>query len=53
MFGVSGVFFHGIGFRHIGIPWMIDDGLPPPGPNTITSYFAFRSASFVTSCTLM
>ena len=42
MFGVSGVFFHGIGLRHIGMPSMIAWPLPPPGPKTITSYFAFR-----------
>ena len=42
-FGVSGVFFHGIGLRHIGIPSMIDRAAPPPGPKMITSYFALRS----------
>ena len=31
MFGVSGVFFHGIGLRHIGSPSTIDETLPPRG----------------------
>ena len=52
-FGVSGVTFHGIGLRHIGMPSMMLLLLPPPGPNTMTSYFAFRFASLATSCVLM
>ncbi len=50
--GVSGVTFHGIGFRHMGIPSMICCG-PLLGGKTITSYDAFRFASFATSCVLM
>ena len=53
MFGVSGVFFHGIGFRHIGIPSMIAVPLPLVGGKRITSYFAFRFGFFATSCVLM
>ena len=30
MFGVSGVFFHGIGLRHMGIPSTIVARCPPP-----------------------
>ena len=51
--GVSGEFFHGIGLRHIGIPSMIAWPPPPAGGKRMTSYFAFRFASFATSCTLM
>ena len=53
MFGVSGDFFHGIGFRHIGRPSMIACALPPPGANRITSYFARRFGVRATSCVLM
>ena len=53
MFGVSGVFFQGIGFRHIGIPWTIDCALPLVGGKRMTSYFALRLGSFATSWTLM
>src|SRR5205823_8455189 len=53
MFGVSSVFFHGIGLRHIGMPARIDCGLPPPGGNRITSYFALRFGSFAASWVLM
>ena len=53
MFGVSAEFFHGIGLRHIGMPSMIACPLPPAGGKRITSYFAFRFASFATSCVLM
>ena len=39
--------FHGIGLRHIGVPstapW------PPPGPKTITSYFARRFGGLLRS----
>ena len=52
MFGVSGVFFHGIGLRHIGIPSMTR-AWPPPGPKMITSYFASQVRRvFATSCVL-
>ena len=53
MFGVSGEFFHGIGFRHMGMPWMIALALPPPGPIRITSHFARGSAVFAKSAVLM
>jgi hypothetical protein len=53
MFGVSSVFFQGIGFRHIGRPDKIVCGLPLVGGKRITSYFALRLGSFAASCTLM
>ena len=53
MLGVSGVFLHGIGLRHIGMPSMIACPLPPPGPKTITSHLAFRFGVLAMSCTLM
>ncbi len=53
MFGVSGEVFHGIGFRHIGIPSMICWPLAPPAAKRMTSYFAFRFGVFATSCMLM
>src|SRR5689334_8212938 len=52
MFGVSVVFFHGIGFRHIGMPSMMLRELPQPGPKLITSYFALRFGSFAIACVL-
>ena len=42
MFGVSAVFWYGIGVCHSGVPstapWL------PPGPKMMTSYFARRLA---------
>jgi hypothetical protein len=53
MFGVSGVFFQGSGFRHCGRPWMIALALPPAGGKRMTSYLAFSVAFFATSCVEM
>ena len=53
MFGVSGVFFHGIGLRHIGMPSIDAPAVAAAGPKRITSYFAFRFGVFATSCVLM
>ena len=52
-FGVSGVVFHGSGFRHIGIPATICCAPRPTGGNTSTSHLEFRLASFATTCVLM
>jgi hypothetical protein len=53
MFGVSGVVFHGSGFRHIGIPATICCAPRPTGGNTSTSHFPMRLASFATTWVLM
>src|SRR3954468_21838069 len=53
MLGVRSVFFHGIGFRHIGSPATMVCGFPPVGGNTITSYLALRFGSFDASWVLM
>ena len=45
--GVSGVFFQGIGLRHIGVPSTM--AWPPPGPKMITSYLSLRFVVFLTT----
>ena len=53
MFGVSALFFQGIGLRHMGMPSTICCALARAGGKTITSYFALRSAILATSWVLM
>ena len=53
MLGVSVVVFQGIALPHIGMPATTACGPRPTGAKTITSYFALRFASRLTSCVLM
>ena len=51
--GVSGVFFHGSGLPHIGMPFTIASVLRPTGGKTMTSNLACKSSSLATRCVLM
>src|SRR5262249_3582736 len=54
MLGVAGVFFHGSGLPHSGIPATIACGVfRPAGGKTTTSYLDRRFGSRATACVLM